>query len=195
MDEDDWSPDADIRPGRGGVLPDAAEDQEPEGVKQRRIQEQAFLAEEDDNLRRERVQTLVAEAEVMSPATREWMEFGKQLEPAVMQLLRRRPPELDQILKWLVSIGAYKDTARKELKLRLVNPQIELVFPYLATQSDGNTLVYLLPSAASGIKMELGTIVLAEHGGAEVKAMFIGCFELPGFPFKFLLLGLPANPE
>ena len=187
-DDDDWSPDSDVVPGR--KLPAAPEprvDREPDGVRMRREREEAFLREQD----------VVPQVDDPPPRAAasvqtEWQEFGNSLEPGVMQLLRRRPPELLQILKWLQYIGAYKEGSRKELKLRLPSIKLELSFPFMATQADDSIEVFLLPPSASGLKMELGASVEVLEPGVSRQALFIGCFELPMFPFKFMLLGVAA---
>jgi hypothetical protein len=179
--DDKWFEDEPVPLGRDMLQVDPAFDREPGGVAERRRMEDAFVHGTD---------TVEPTPAAKPVRTSEWDEVIRALSPGTMQLLRRRPPELEQLLSWLQHIGAYKD-ARGELQLK-IGP-IQVSFPFVTMQKDAMTEVYLLPHTSSGIKMEMGTDLSVLSPGDSRPVIFIGCFELPQFPFKFLLLGSPPS--
>lgn len=182
---------------------DPAASHEPEAVVRRRMQEDEFLSREQDwtapaspEQGYDQPAAVARPAMKLSPAQQEWLDLMGNMGPGVLAVLRRKPPELEAMLKWLCSVQNTERSKPLLLSIPSINCTLEVPCLSMSRGQEG-TLVCLLAAGAPGLRMPMGSSILwrnvTEGSSTWDEAIFVGCFDLPGFPFRFLLLGLPAT--
>lgn len=200
MDQnEDWEPESDIRPS--GILlgVDTADDMAPAGVLERRQQVDAFLnapdpfEKTDEPVGHTPLPGLEMPALAPSQWTRqqcEWMEFYEQMEPSLRSVLVRRTPETFQLLKWQAGLVGKKSMP---LVIYLTLAKISFSVNVVAFTTVGEFRVFVLPSEAAEIQMEMGAPLTFKYDGKTTDAIFVSCYRLDGFPYKFLQLGVDQS--
>jgi len=197
IDDDDWSPERDIEVPRDIVAEvDPALVNEPDGVAARKAIESSYLADMGEEtqtapvMRAPQPTEIPAPTQGLSQADRDWLALRGELEPGVVQMIRRKPSEFVDYLRWLQHIGAYRESKPKELRLRLGSYAVELSVPYVVSQQDGLTEIYFLPLTANSLRMPPGAplFVIGDTPEQDREMAFAGWFELPAFPYKLMML-------
>lgn len=199
---EEWSPDGDIRPGSGPLGVDSADDMAPDGVKERQRQLAAFMSQPDpfesqdldevtESQRYEAVQGHSGQP-LLSRSHQECIEFYEQMEPSMRALLTRKTPETLQLLKWQAGLSKNKSST---LQIRMVAAKITFSVSVVAFTNVGEFRVFVLPSEAADIQMEMGAPLSYTYEGKTSDAVFVSCYRLDGFPYKFLQLGVDQEQE
>lgn len=203
--DDEWSPSVEIKPiaGSGPLGIDPANDLTPEGVVERQRRLAAFMAQPDpfdatdmgeETLDLRRVDEIRNPAGSAAPnrAQQEWIDFYDQTDPAMRSLLTRKTPETLQLLRWQAGLSKNKASM---LQIRMVAAKITFSVSVVAFTNAGEFRVFVLPSEAADIQMEMGSPLSYTYEGKTCESVFVSCYRLDGFPYKFLQLGVDPEQE
>lgn len=190
-DTDSWSHEVGIKPGFLAQEVDTAQDLVPDGVREREKLIAAFLNAEDSNQKLVTSKAAVLETKSETPYLNrqhlDWLELGEQMDPGMRSMLSRRTPETLQLLKWQGGLGKNKATP---LVLSMPVARMTFAVNVVAFTTVGEFRVFVLPSEASEIQMEMGAPLTYQYEGKTCAAVFVSCYRLDGFPYKFLQLGV-----
>ena len=196
-DTDEWAHDSEIKPGLLAQEVDTAQDLIPDGIRDRDRLVHDFLSAPDTKQKTVLAKPFTQETQpenttLLTHQQQDWLELGEQMDPGTRAMLSRRTPETLQLLKWQGGLGK-----NRALPLVLSVPAARMTFTVnvAAFTTVGEFRVFVLPSEAAEIQMEMGAPLTFQYEGKTSAAVFVSCYKLDGFPYKFLQLGVDTVPD
>lgn len=193
--DENWLPESNIKTGRNMTGIDEAADLVPDGVRDRLRTRDAFLDSEssvDLEVDSPYTPRTIASAPIMGRSQQEWLDVHDQMDPAMRALISRKTPETIQLLKWQAGLSKNKPSV---LVISMLAAKITFSVNVVAFTPVGEFRVFVLPAEAAEIQMEMGAPLSYQYDNKTSNAVFVSCYKLEGFPYKFLQLGVDAEAD